>query len=262
MRKNKLRELLTAGKPSFGTRVQSSWPSIAEVIGHTGLFDYIEFIAENAPFDLYALDNFCRAVELFDMSAMIKVDAEHHGFMAQRGIGAGFQSVNFADCRTPADVRECVAVTRPDTPEHGGRFGAGKRRFAYMGHDASPGYVQALQDVVIVIMIEKQSAVDHLDEILSVKGVDMIQWGPSDFSMNIGMAGDKNNSKIKAIERKVFETAHKYNIPARAEIASVDQAKYYLDMGVQHFNLGLDISILFNWLKENGTALRKAVLNT
>jgi 2-keto-3-deoxy-L-rhamnonate aldolase RhmA len=43
MRKNKLRELLNADKPTLGTRVQSSWPSIAEVIGHTGMFDYVEF---------------------------------------------------------------------------------------------------------------------------------------------------------------------------------------------------------------------------
>ena len=52
MRKNKLRELLNAGKPTLGTRVQSSWPSIAEVIGHTGMFDYVEFLAEYAPFEL------------------------------------------------------------------------------------------------------------------------------------------------------------------------------------------------------------------
>ena len=259
MRKNKLRELLNAGKPTFGTRVQSSWPSMAEVIGHTGLFDYVEFLAEYAPFDLYALDNFCRAVELYDMSAMIKVDAELHGFLAQRSIGAGFQSVNFADCRSAADVHQRVSVTRPDTPEDGGTHGAGMRRFTYMGYGASPEYVQALRDIVIVIMIEKESAVEQLDEILSVEGVDMIQWGPSDYSMSVGRAGAKTSPEIKAVERKVFETAEKYGIPARAEIGSVDQAKYYLDMGVRHFNLGTDISILFNWLKENGSALRKVV---
>jgi len=259
VRKNKLRELLNAGKPTFGTRVQSSWPSIAEVIGHTGVFDYVEFLAEYTPFDLYALDNFCRAIELFDMSAMIKVDAENHAFMAQRGIGAGFQSVNFADCRSAAEVRERVKVVRPDTPEDGGTYGAGMRRFAYMNYGASPEYVQALRDVVVVIMIEKKSAVDELDEILSIKGVDMIQWGPSDYSINTGLAGGKNNPEIKAVERKVFETAEKYGVPARVEIASIDQAKYYLDMGVQHFNLGIDISILFNWLKENGSSLRKIV---
>ena len=256
MRKNKLRELLNAGKPTVGTRVQSSWPSIAEVIGHTGLFDYIEFLAEYAPFELYALDNFCRAVELFDMAAMIKVDAEHRGFLAQRGIGAGFQSVNFADCRSADEVRECVRITRPDTPEDGGTHGAGMRRFTYMGYGGGPDYVQALRDVVIVVMIEKQSAVDQLDSILSVPGVDMIQWGPSDYSMSVGLAGKKSDPKIKAAERLVFEKAAKYGIPARAEIASVDQMKYYLDMGVRHFNLGTDIGILYNWLKENGGKLR------
>ena len=93
MRSNRLRELLDAGKPTIGTRVQSIWPSIVEILGHTGMFDYVEFLAEYAPFDLYALDNFCRAAELFDMSAMIKIDQSPQQFYAQRAIGSGFQSV-------------------------------------------------------------------------------------------------------------------------------------------------------------------------
>ncbi len=259
MRKNKLRQLLKAGKPTVGTRVQSSWPSIVEAIGHTGMFDYVEFLAEYAPFDLYALDNFCRAAELFDMPAMIKVDQEPRGFLAQRGIGAGFQSVLFADCRTVEDVRLCVSLARPEMPEEGGTHGVGMRRFAYMGYGGSPEYVQALRDIVVVIMIEKKSAVDQLDEILSVKGIDMIQWGPADYSMSIGRPGEQNKPDIKSVERKVFETAIKRGIPPRAEIASVDQAKYYLDMGVRHFSLGVDIGILFNWWKANGDDLRKSI---
>ena len=259
MRDNKLRKLLKAGKPSIGTRVQSSWPSIVEAIGHTGMFDYVEFLAEYAPFDLYALDNFCRAAELFDMSAMIKVDPEPRGFLAQRGIGAGFQSILFADCRTVEDARLCVSLTRPDMPEDGGTHGVGMRRFAYMGYGGSPEYVQALRDIVVVIMIEKKSAVEQLDEILSVEGIDMIQWGPADYSMSIGRPGDRNQPEIKAVERKVFETAINYGIPPRAEITSVDQAKYYLDLGVRHFSLGIDIGILFNWWKTNGDDLRKSI---
>ena len=108
-------------------------------------------------------------------------------------------------------------------------------------------------------MIEKQSAVDQLDDILALKGVDMIQWGPSDYSMNVGLAGKKSDPKVKETERRVFEKAIEHGIPARAEIASVDQVKYYLDMGVRHFNLGADIGILYNWLKKNGDDLRKAI---
>ena len=259
MRPNKLRELLQADKPSIGTRVHSTWPSVVEAIGHTGMYDYVEFLAEYAPFDLYALDNFCRAAELHNLSTVIKVDQELQGFLAQRGIGAGFQGVLFADSRTVADVQQCVSIVRPETPEDGGTHGVGMRRFAYMGYGGSADYVQALKDVVVMIMIEKQSTVERLEDILSVPGIDMIQWGPVDYSMSIGRPGGRNSTEVKAVERRVFETAIKMGVPPRAEINSVDEAKYYLDLGVRHFNIGMDLSILFNWWKTNGDNLRKVI---
>jgi len=259
MRANKLRRLMDEGKPSLGTRVNSIWPSVPEVLGHTGMFDYVEFLAEYAPFDLDGLDNFCRAVELYDMSPIIKIDQEPRGFMAQRSIGAGFQGVLFADCRTADDVRQCVRIVRPETPTDGGIHGVGARRFAYMGQAGSPEYVQALRDVVVMIMIEKHSAVEQLEEILSINGVDMIQWGPSDYSMSIGKPGERTAPEVKAVERRVFETALKMGVQPRAEIKSVDQAKYYLDMGVRHFSLGTDLYVLFDWWKTNGEALRQIV---
>jgi 4-hydroxy-2-oxoheptanedioate aldolase len=259
MRPNKLREILNSGKPSVGTRVHSTWPSVVEAIGHTGMFDYVEFLAEYAPFDLYALDNFCRAAELFDMTAVIKVDQEPRGFLAQRGVGSGFQGVLFADCRSVEEVEHCVRIVRPDTPEDRGIHGVGTRRFAYMGYGGSKEYVAALRDIVVMIMIEKHPAVEQLEEILSVKGIDMIQWGPADYSMSIGQPGARNSPEVKAAERRVFETAIKMGISPRAEINSVDEARYYLDMGVRHFNIATDLSILFNWWKTNGDQLRKVV---
>ena len=259
MRPNKLRELLQADKPSIGTRVHSTWPSVVEAIGHTGMYDYVEFLAEYAPFDLYALDNFCRAAELHGLSTVIKVDQELQGFLAQRGIGAGFQGVLFADSRTVDDVQQCVNIVRPETPEEGGTHGVGMRRFAYMGYGGSTDYVQALRDVIVMIMIEKQTAVEQLEEILSVPGIDMIQWGPVDYSMSIGRPGGKASAEVKAVERRVFETALKMGVPPRVEINSVDEAKYYLDLGVRHFNIAADLSILFNWWKTNGDNLRKVI---
>ena len=260
MRHNKLRELLDTGQPTIGTHLHSTWPSIVEVVGHTRLFDYVEFVAEYAPFDFYSLDNFCRAVELFDMSSMIKIEIPRC-FLAQRAIGSGFQSILFADCRTADDVRECVRVVRPDTPQDGGYFGAATRRIAYMGYGGGPDYVQALRDVVVVIMVEKKATVDHLEEILSVDGVDMIQWGPTDYSMSIGRPGAQHTPEVKRVESQVIETCLRMGVPPRAEINSVDEAKYYLDLGVRHFCIGTDISILYQWLRQNGEALRKAVLD-
>ena len=259
MRANKFRELLTADKPTIGTHIHTTWPSIVEAIGHTGTYDYVEFVAEYGPFDLYAFDDMCRAAELYDMSMMVKVDQEPRGFIAQRAIGSGFQSVLFSDCRSADEVRECVAIARPETPEDGGTYGVATRRFTYMGYGGSMDYVRALRDVVVVIMIEKDGAVENLEEVLSVPGVDMIQWGGSDYSMSVGRAGQRGSAEIKAVERKVIETSLRLGVPPRAEINTADQAKYYLDMGVRHFCIGTDVNILYDWWKEHGDSVRKAV---
>ena len=252
MKPNRLRELLKSGKPSIGTRVDIVWPGIVEVIGHTGLFDYVEFLGEYAPFGLQDLDNFA-------MAAMIKVDQDPRIFLAQRAIGSGFQAINFADCRSAEDVRHCVRIVRPETPEDGGLYGVGARRFAFMGQAGSPDYVQALRDVVIMVMIEKGSTVAQLEEVLSVPGLDMVQWGASDYSMSIGRAGQRNHPDVTAAHDKVFQMALRAGVQPRVEIGNVDQAKRYLDMGVRHFSLSTDIYILYSWWREYGENLRKAL---
>ena len=152
MRSNKFRELLEADKPTVATHVHTTWPSVIETLAHTGLYDYVEFVGEYGPFDLHDLDNMCRAAELHDLGTMIKVDQDPRGYIASRAIGSGFQSVLFSDCRTVEDARECINIVKPETPEDGGTYGVATRRFAYMGYGGSPEYVQALRDIVIVLM--------------------------------------------------------------------------------------------------------------
>jgi 4-hydroxy-2-oxoheptanedioate aldolase len=256
MRRNKFRELLDAGKPTICARVNTVWPDVVELIGHTGVYDYVEFAAEYAPFTLHDLDNFCRAAELYDLSTMIKLDQDPRLYLAQRAIGSGFQSILFVDVRTVEEVEHCVRIVRPDTPEDGGLFGAAARRFAY-NSGGREAFSQALRDVVVAVMIEKKIAVDHLEEILSVPGLDMIQWGPSDYTMSSGTSF--GSPEVKEVERKVVETALRMGVAPRIELQSLDNVDYYLDMGVKHFRIGTDMAILQRFWQENGEGLRKLV---
>ena len=98
MRKNKFREFLDAGKSTVGTHMNDVSPNIAEVIGHSGAFDYIEFVGEYADWDLKDLSNFARAVNLFpSMSSMMKVEQEPRIFITTRSIDAGIESMLFTD---------------------------------------------------------------------------------------------------------------------------------------------------------------------
>ena len=191
MRPNKLRELLRAGKPTLGTHIHSAWPATIELVGHSGLFDYVEFAGEYAPYDLFALENLARAVDTFPhLSAMMKIEQQPRTYLGVRAIGSGIQNLLFADPRTPADVAECVAAVRAEVPGHGGVHGVGMRRdVGYVIDVGSPAFVQALDDAVVAVMIEKAPAVENLEDLLAVKGVDMVQFGPADYSISIGLPG-------------------------------------------------------------------------
>ncbi|MSR58627.1 MAG: 2,4-dihydroxyhept-2-ene-1,7-dioic acid aldolase [Planctomycetaceae bacterium] len=259
MRRNRLRELLSADQPSLATHIHSSWPSIVELVGHSGMFDYVEFVGEYAPYDLYALENIGRAVDLFPhMTAMMKIEQEPRTYWTIRSIGSGIQNVLFADPRTKADVEECVRAVRADSPQGGGRHGVGMRRdVGFVLECGSPAFEQALGDAVIALMIEKASAVENLESLLSVKGVDMVQFGPADYSMSLGLTGQWSHPKVREAEKYVIETALKMGVAPRAEISHPDECARYFDMGVKHFCIGTDVSVLFNWFREAGKAMNQ-----
>lgn len=257
MRSNRLRQLLTASEPSLGTHLLSTWPTLVELVGQAGGYDYVEFTAEYAPFDMHDLDNLGRALELSGLGGMIKVEQRQWTHQSMRAIGSGFQSVLFADVRTVEDARACVAAVRAETPGSGGRMGVGMRRdVGTIREGGSPAYVKALEEVVIALMIEKGECVEDLDAVLAVKGIDMVQFGPSDYSMSIGLTGQTDHPDVKRAERRTIETALKLGLHPRVELGDIRQAAPYLEMGVRHFCIGWDVGILHDWWQRNGEGMR------
>ena len=259
MRQNIIRQKLQNGEPTLSTHIHSVWPAEIEALGHTGLYDYVEFVAEYGPSDLHDLDNMCRAAELFNMGSMIKIDQSLMPFLAQRGIGAGFGSVLFTDVRSIEEVTECITAALPDHPDHKGLYGVATRRNSYMGYGGSQEYVDSVADTVLAFMIEKKGAVDNLELILSEERVEMVQWGGADFSMNIGQPRNMSHPDVVAAKKRTFEVAISMGVPPRAEIESSDETKEYLDMGVRHFSVGTDITILHNYWKKEGEQIVRAI---
>lgn len=258
-RTNALRELLRADKPTIGTHLHSIWPGMVEVIGHTGVIDYIEFSGEYAPWDLFSLENFGRAVELFPhMSAMMKIDQEPKTFIAQRTIGSGIQNLLFTDIRSVDDAQQCVRSGRAETPADGGIVGVGMRRdIAYVLGPGSPEYVQQLQEGVVALMIEKRGAVENLEAILAIPGVDMVQFGPADYSMSIGKAGRWDDPEVVEAQRHMVQTALRMGVRPRVEINTFEQAEPWLELGVRDFCVGWDVRVIYDYCRKQGAELAR-----
>jgi 4-hydroxy-2-oxoheptanedioate aldolase len=257
MAENRLRNLLREGKPTFGTRVQSSWPTITELVGRSKQFDYVEFLAEYAPYDLYALDNLARAIELSpNFTGLIKMERSAQQHVAVRAMAAGIQNLLFTDVRNAADAEECIRIAKPEIPGSPGTHGNDAGRAAIGG---PLELIKRYEDSVIVLMIEKKGAVENLESILRVKGVDMVQFGPSDYSISLGLAGQRDHPAVVEAREHTIKTSIKMGVRPRAEIGSSAEAEYYLNLGVKDFNLSTDTAILANFYREQGGALREVV---
>jgi 2-keto-3-deoxy-L-rhamnonate aldolase RhmA len=263
MPQNKLRKLLREGKPSIGTHYSSTWANEVEIIGNSQQFDYAEFTGQYGPYTLHDLENLARACELTNMDAMIKIDQEPRSFIASRAIQVGFTAMLFADCRTVAEVKQCVQSVKliPQGGVNGYQYGR------VMGYGYVRGkqitltdYVKYIDDIVIGIMIETKSLADDIEEVLSIPGIDMIQFGPSDFSISIGHPdeGYKNTQITDAMER-CYSAAKKKGIRIRAE-CSVDDMQKWIDLGCIDFCIGSDTGTISSWARNTGKAIRDVMI--
>ena len=188
------------------------------------------------------------------MGSMIKVDLQNRAYVAQKAVASGFQAVNFAD----HPHRPGGGGDGGYDPAHGGRtsglYGCPTRRFI-----SSPAgvtqqeHIQRLNDIVLCFMIEKQEAVENVEEICSVPGVDMVQFGPSDYCMSRGWNRSDHAEDYKAAERRVIEAALRHGVQPRCEINAPEEAQYYIDLGVRHFSLGDQMAVLKSfWTNQGG----------
>jgi 4-hydroxy-2-oxoheptanedioate aldolase len=262
MPRNNLRRLLREGKPTVGTHYSCTWANLVEIIGNSQQFDYAEFTGQYAPYTLHDLEHLARACEVTGMDAMIKIDQEPRAFIATRAIQAGFTAMLFADCRTSEDVKKCVQSVK--LIPQGGINGVQHGRV--MGYGIVRGqpvtledYVKYIDDIVIAIMIETRSLVDDVEEALSVPGIDMIQFGPSDFSVSIGRPGEGyENAQITEAMERSYQVAKKKGIRIRAECDVGDMQKW-IDLGCKDFCIGTDTRVIGAWAVNTGRAIRQTL---
>lgn len=254
MAANSLRAAIDSDTSTVTTRILSPWPGVIEVLGQIDAFDYVEFAAEYAPYDLHDLDHIARTAELSGLETMIKVDAEPRKYHAQRAMAAGIQHVLFVDIRTAEDAREAVSAVRAEPK---GTNGIRKdRRTGYVGGYASPEEIVTWCDEAVVgLMIEKREAMENLSEILDVEGVDMVQFGAVDYALSMGTPGGRDSDTVQSAQFEMIDTALDKGVAPRVEIKYPEEAEAYLDRDVSHFSLNTDVNILHRFWQQHGTDL-------
>ncbi|WP_449462260.1 aldolase/citrate lyase family protein [Tardisphaera miroshnichenkoae] len=118
----------------------------------------------------------------------MNIDKVPRAYIAGKALQSGIQNFLFANIRDEKDAEETVNSVRLELR---GKMSVGNFRVGgyVFGKFSVADYRKFAEDAVIALMIEKRSALDHLEEILSVKGFDMIQFSPWDHGLSIGLSG-------------------------------------------------------------------------
>ena len=235
---NTFKQAMIAQRRQVGLWVTFAHQQIAEVLADAG-FDWLLFDMEHSPTDLYDVGQQLLAVRGTTTAAVVRVPLLDMGWI-KRVLDAGAPNIMVPNIRNAAEARDAVAFTR-FAPE-GLRGVAGSTRAG--NYTRYKDYMARANDEIgLILQIESQEALDDLDAICRVPGVDAVFIGPSDLAASLGHRGNSNHPEVQAAIAKAFETARAAG-KASGVLAADGKAEHYFDGGATVVGVGTDLHLL------------------
>ncbi|SAK72577.1 2-dehydro-3-deoxyglucarate aldolase [Caballeronia ptereochthonis] len=238
---NAFRTSLLERKKLIGCWMSLASPIVTELVGVVG-FDWMLLDAEHAPND--ALTLIPQLMALKDsVSAPVVRPQANDAIAIKKLLDAGFVNFLIPFVDSAADARRAVAATR--YPPHGIRGVSVGHRGNRYGTVAN--YFQAANDnICVAVQIESRAAVESIDEIVAVEGVDALFVGPSDLAAAYGHLGNPGHPDVQAAIAHVFERAHAAGKPSGILAPVREDAERYIAMGSTFVAVCADLGLLRN----------------
>ena len=234
--KNLLKEKLQKGQVVIGTGVGIGHPDVTETLSRLG-FDWLFIDGEHAPLSIETMQTLMQAMNGSDCTPIIRPQWNDM-VIIKRVLDIGAHGVIVPWVNTKEEAEYAVRACK--YPPQGLR-GCAPRRVGLF----DPDYIKTANDeILVVVQIETKTAVRNIDDILSVKGVDVCCIGPQDLSISFGFQGPQwdNPQYIDAFD-KVLAAAKK-----RAKTAGVvipqERARWAIEKGFTFLSVGADLGFI------------------
>ncbi|MHC4996393.1 MAG: HpcH/HpaI aldolase family protein, partial [Planctomycetota bacterium] len=170
-------------------------PKLIEAIGRTGAFDGIWIDQEHQAIPQRELELLLMGARAGDLDALVRVAPTDYTAL-MRPYETGANGVMAAQIRTPEEVRQIVSWANYPPAGTRGLFGRNHEG----GYGLTPPTEQvanAQRDTWLAIQIETPEAVEHVDEVAAIEGVDHLFVGPGDLACTLGVTGDALHHKCR-----------------------------------------------------------------
>ena len=217
---NKLKYALNNNEVTLGTWVQIPHSSVIEIIAHNcnNKLDWICIDMEHGSIDIESMTNLIRTIEKFDIVPVVRIPKNDYIWI-HRVLDAGAKGLVIPMILNESEASEAVseALYPP----------MGKRSFGYSranlyGADFDNYVKNANDEISIIIQVEHINAINNLDSILDIEGIDGTFIGPYDLTGSMGNPGYFDNVEYNDALAFYDDKSKEYNIPTGIHIVRPD----------------------------------------
>lgn len=231
------RQRLRSFEPLLGTFVKSPSPHAIEILGDVG-FDFVVLDEEHAPLDRGTLDIQILGARAANIAPLVRVASADHILPA---LDAGAVGVLIPHVSSVDYARKVVSACRYRNGSRG--FSASTRAGRYGGTTRDLHISQSDENIAVVAQIEDPSALEHLDDIAAVEGIDALFIGRGDLTVALNLESSESPEMMKIVQDIV--AAAKLAGKATVGFATgSDEAKMLAQHGVLSFVISSDQGFL------------------
>jgi len=241
-----IRKKLNNGGVSVGSWMQIPHSSIAEIMGQSN-YDWVAVDMEHGAISAHQLPDLFRALELGNTLPLVRL-AHGHSKDCKQALDAGAGGVIVPMIKNADQLRKVRDATR--WPPSGNR-GVAFSRANLFGKNFNE-YIKEAKQPLLIAMIEHIDAINELDDILKVDGLDAILIGPYDLSASMNLTAKFDHPEFTKAIRDIKSKSESANIPCGIHVVSpsVDNLKKKINDNYRFIAYSIDSVILTNFLRK------------
>ena len=242
-----------SGPVPLGTWIMSASAFVAEAMGCAG-FDWLLIDAEHSPLDSMDIAAMLAAIGATGAAPVVRVPC-NDAIMVKRIMDAGAQTLMFPMVQNAEDAKRAVAATR--YPPQGVRGVAAMHRASRFG--TVPDYLKrAGGETCVIVQIETPQALQNLEAIAAVDGVDCIFVGPGDLAASMGLIGEIGHPQVQAHLKGAAQTCARLSKPCGIVMGQAEAVNQCIEVGYSYVAVASDLGMLMARAAEMLAKMRPA----
>jgi 4-hydroxy-2-oxoheptanedioate aldolase len=232
----RLRGALQEGRPLMGIFTSLPSPALVEMTGHAR-FDFVVIDNEHGPAAIETTEHMIRAAKGADIAPIVRVSGPNVQEIL-RTLDVGASGVQVPQVNTLEQARLVASAAKyPPMGNRGVAFGTRAAGFGFFG---GVDYVAAANEQTIVIThIETVQAVQSLDAMLQVEGIDVFFIGPTDLSVSMGHPGEPGHPEVQQTIADCIRRITAAGRTAGLMLASSAPYQHFVDLGARYITVNL-----------------------